>query len=68
MRLPFDKLWRVTSVKKNRTLLRGLDEVGQLLHEAGHLLYEVGQLLYEVCQQILPDTYLSGGVVGWAQE
>ena len=59
-------------------LLRGLDEVGQLLHE-------VGQLLCEVCQQIFADShqgvwlasypghyerpeYKARGVAGWAQE
>ena len=44
-------------VSKIRTLLRGLDEVGQLLHEVSHLLYEVGQLLYEVGQRIFADSY-----------
>ena len=45
-------------------LLRGLDEVGQLLHEVGqllhevsHLLYEVSQLLYEVGQPIFADSH-----------
>ena len=32
------EIWRVI---KTRMLLRGLDEVDQLLHEAGQLLYEV---------------------------
>ena len=39
-------------VIKTRTLLRGLDEVGQLLHEVGQLLYEVHLLT------------ASGGVAG----
>ena len=38
------EIWRV----KTRTLLRGLDEVGQLLDKVGQLLHEVGHLLYEV--------------------
>ena len=53
--------------QKIRTLLRGLDEVGNLLYEVGHLLHEVGQLLYEVGQQIFADSY-QGGVASWAQE
>ena len=36
--------WRV----KTRMLLRGIDEVGQLLDKIGQLLHEVGYLLYEV--------------------
>ena len=47
-----------------RILLRGLDDVSQLLHEVAHLLYEAGQLLYEVdqllCevgQQIFADSH-----------
>ena len=43
--------------KKKRMLLRGLDEVGQLLHEVGHLLYGVGQLLCEVGQRIFADSH-----------
>ena len=35
---------------ETRTLLLGLDEIGQLLDEVGQLLYEVSQLLYEVGQ------------------
>ena len=38
----------IRQCQKTRTLLRGLDEVNQLLHEVGHLLYKVSQLLYEV--------------------
>ena len=33
-------------VSKTRTLLCGLDEVGQMLLEVGQMLLEVGQLLY----------------------
>ena len=37
------EIWRVISVKKKRTLLRELDEVGHLLYKADQLLCEVGQ-------------------------
>ena len=56
------EIWLVISVKKKqRTLLRGLDEVG---HD-GQLLPEVGmQLLYEVGQQRSADSHQ--GVFGRA--
>ena len=38
-------------------LLRGLDEVGQLLREVCHSLYEVGQLVYEFGQHIFADSH-----------
>ena len=61
--VPFDR-WVKYGVLLARILLRGLDDVSQLLHEVAHLLYEAGQLLYEVdqllCevgQQIFADSH-----------
>ena len=47
-----------------QTLLRGLDEVSQLLHEVGPLHYEASNLLYKVGQQIVAESY-HVGVAGW---